>query len=67
LSTAENTNEETLVGETQGLQNDVCASFTADNGAFQIGRPTGVCPGSSEEQIANGAPLKRAPDFRAGW
>ena len=49
------------------LQDDLGASFAADNGAFQIGWPSGVCPGSRQEEISNGTALKRAPDFCARW
>ena len=62
-----NTNEETLVREISVLQDDLCASFAADNGALQIGWPTGVCPGSRQEEISNGTALKGPPDFCARW
>ena len=42
------------------------ATLAADDGAFQIGGPACVRPGSGQKQIRNRASLNGPPDLRAG-
>ena len=56
-----------VIADTSSFDDDVGAALSADDRTFQIGRPTRIGPGSSEEQIRNRAPLNRSPDFGSRW